>query len=142
MPQRDLYHGAVKNALIADGWTITHDPLTLPAGAQNVFVDLGAERLLAAERSQGGEIERIAVEVKTFAGRSTIADLEQALGQYLIYRALLAKQEPERSLFLAVPSHLYESVWETAVGNIAVEMYGVKLVVCDMAREVVERWER
>ncbi|MGZ3382218.1 MAG: element excision factor XisH family protein, partial [Isosphaeraceae bacterium] len=27
MPARDRYHDQVKNALIRDGWTITHDPL-------------------------------------------------------------------------------------------------------------------
>ena len=26
---KDLYHNAVRNALIKDGWTITHDPLRL-----------------------------------------------------------------------------------------------------------------
>jgi hypothetical protein len=26
MPAKDLYHEAVKNALIKDGWTITADP--------------------------------------------------------------------------------------------------------------------
>lgn len=29
MPRRDLYHDTVRNALIKDGWTITHDPLIL-----------------------------------------------------------------------------------------------------------------
>lgn len=29
MPARDIYHNTVKNALIKDGWTITHDPLRL-----------------------------------------------------------------------------------------------------------------
>lgn len=29
MPAKDLYHKAVCAALIKDGWTITHDPLTL-----------------------------------------------------------------------------------------------------------------
>ncbi len=32
MPARDFYHDAVKNALTKDGWTITHDPLTLRWG--------------------------------------------------------------------------------------------------------------
>ena len=27
MPAKDIYHDTVKNALIKDGWTITHDPL-------------------------------------------------------------------------------------------------------------------
>src|SRR5271170_7936218 len=83
----------------ADGWTVTHDPYTLAIGNQNVFVDLGAERMIAATRGS----ERIAVEVKSFLGRSSVADLEQALGQYLLYRVLLARQEPGRTLFLAAP---------------------------------------
>lgn len=29
MPERDIFHDAVKNALIKEGWTITDDPLFL-----------------------------------------------------------------------------------------------------------------
>ena len=29
MPAKDIHHDTVKNALIKDGWTITHDPLRL-----------------------------------------------------------------------------------------------------------------
>ena len=29
MPRKDTFHNVVKNALIKDGWTITHDPYTL-----------------------------------------------------------------------------------------------------------------
>jgi XisH protein len=50
MPRRDIIHQAVKNALIKDGWTITADPYLLEYGAEDLFVDLAAERLLAAER--------------------------------------------------------------------------------------------
>ncbi len=64
MPAKDLYHGVVKTALIKDGWTITHDPYTLSAGFKDAFVDIGAERTLAAERGN----ERIAVEIKSFQG--------------------------------------------------------------------------
>lgn len=51
MAKRDIYHDAVKQALIRDGWTITHDPFVLPFGAHNLFIDLGAERVLAAEKA-------------------------------------------------------------------------------------------
>ena len=64
MPARDLYHNIVKRALIKDGWTITHDPYTLSFGQKDVFVALGAERPIAAEKGD----EKIAVEVKTFEG--------------------------------------------------------------------------
>lgn len=59
MPARDIYHQQVREALTKDGWAITHDPLRLSWGRKDVYVDLGAERLLAAEKGT----QRIAVEV-------------------------------------------------------------------------------
>lgn len=52
MPAKDLYHDSVKQALIKDGWTITHDPYTLSFGQKDVFVDLAAERPLGAEKDR------------------------------------------------------------------------------------------
>src|SRR5437016_626979 len=98
MPAKDIYHDSVKNALIKDGWTITHDPYVLIFGQKNVFVDLGAQRVLAAERGE----EKIAVEIKSFQGASDIHDLELALGQYVFYRSLVGRFEAQRRLFLAV----------------------------------------
>lgn len=49
MPAKDIYHDAVKNALIKDGWIITDDPLHLKWGQKDMYVDLGAKQLLAAE---------------------------------------------------------------------------------------------
>jgi len=48
---RDLFHDAVKNALIKDGWLITDDPFFLKVGDSELYIDLGAERLIAAERN-------------------------------------------------------------------------------------------
>ncbi len=48
-------------------------------------------------------MRKIAVEVKTFAGASKIADLENALGQYILYRMALRRMEPDREIYLAVP---------------------------------------
>ena len=76
MPARDKYHDCVCKALIKDGWTITSDPYTLKWGTKDLFVDLGAERVLAAQKGA----EKIAVEIKSFIGQSEMADLEQALG--------------------------------------------------------------
>ncbi|UJS23761.1 XisH family protein [Thiothrix winogradskyi] len=33
MPAKDLYHDAVKQAPIKDGWTVTNDPLHLRYGS-------------------------------------------------------------------------------------------------------------
>jgi hypothetical protein len=78
MPAKNVYHDAVIQALMADGWVITHDPLTLSFGGKDLFVDLGAERAaLAAER----EGRRIAVEVQSFLSPSAVRDLQVAVGQ-------------------------------------------------------------
>ena len=66
MPAPDIYHHIVKNALIKEGWTITHDPYILMFGQRNVFVDLGAERL-AAERN----FEKIGLKSRIFTGHLT-----------------------------------------------------------------------
>ncbi|GAX45208.1 XisH protein [Tolypothrix sp. NIES-4075] len=77
MPARDRYHKNVKNALIKDDWTITDDPLHLKWGKKDLYADLGAQRLLVAEKG----VQKIAVEIKTFGGDSEVADIEQAIGQ-------------------------------------------------------------
>jgi hypothetical protein len=76
MSALDKSHNAVKNALIKDGWTITDDPLTLIVGGERLHIDLGAERVIAAEKGT----EKIAVEIKTFAAASKLAALEDAAG--------------------------------------------------------------
>jgi hypothetical protein len=136
LPQRDIYHDAVKNALVKDGWTITHDPFALPFGLHNLYVDLGAEQMLAAEKDG----ERIAVEVKSFRGRSEVEDLEHALGQYLLYRSLLQRRHPERTLYLAVPDEAFNGVFSTPLGRVALEDYGLKLIVFEPEQEVIQRW--
>lgn len=65
---KDIYHDTVRTALEKDNWIITDDPLTLKVGRRDLFVDLGAEKLLAAQR-QG---KKIAVEIKSFISQSPV----------------------------------------------------------------------
>lgn len=96
MPAKDTYHNNVRIALEKDGWTITNDPLTLEIGDRSLFVDLGAEKIFAAEK-QG---RKIAVEVKSFIAASPVHDLEEALGQYIVYEDILEFSEPERNIYI------------------------------------------
>lgn len=50
MSARDIFHDAVKIALERDNWQITHDHLALEFGLGFLYVDLGADRIIAAER--------------------------------------------------------------------------------------------
>ncbi len=61
MPAKNLYHDAVVAALVADGWIITEDPLTLSFGGKDLFVDIGAERTTIGAEKAG---RKIAVEVR------------------------------------------------------------------------------
>jgi hypothetical protein len=89
MPARDRNRSAVRYALERDGWTNTHDPLKMPWGRRDLYVDPGAERLLAAEKAG----KRIAVEIKALLRKSDVEELEHAFGQYLVYRSALAKRD-------------------------------------------------
>ncbi len=136
MPARDLYHDIAKNALIKDGWTVTHDPYMMQLGKKDLFVDLGAEKLLAAEKGQ----RKIAVEVKSFVGRSDVQDLRNALGQFVLYRHVLQEKEPERELFLAVRESVFVEVFQEPIGDILIRKGEVRLIVFDKAKEEILRW--
>nr|WP_313887505.1 XisH family protein [Nodosilinea sp. LEGE 07088] len=99
MAAKDLFHDAVKRALEKDGWTITHDPLFISFGGVEMYVDLGAERILAAQRGN----EKIAVEIKSFVGASATTEFSMALGQFLKYQLALEEEQPDRTLYLAIP---------------------------------------
>jgi hypothetical protein len=136
MPARDIYHNPVRTALIKDGWTITHDPLRLTWGRKDVFVDLGAERLLAAEKDS----RRIAVEIKSFVGASEIHDLEHALGQFVLYRTILAQREPGRTLYLAVPAIVLHTVFEQPIGQLLLQNDLVRILGFDPTTEEIVQW--
>ena len=113
MPAKDVFHQAVRHALEKDGWTITHDPLLLRYELGNLYIDLGAEKILAAE--QAGK--KIAVEIKSFIQSSAISEFYTALGQFISYRTLLKEQYSEYILYLAVPLDTYTSFFATQLAQ-------------------------
>lgn len=89
MSAKDIFHDKVKTALIKDGWKITDDPYSLKwDDNENLFVDLAAEKVIAAEKGK----DKIAVEIKTFIGKSTMFDLHLAIGQFLVYQTALEEK--------------------------------------------------
>jgi hypothetical protein len=136
MPVKDLYHKSVKKALQKDGWRITADPLLLRAGLIILYVDLGAERLLTAEKGN----KKIAVEIKSFLQHSDIYEFHAALGQFMNYRYALNKQEPERQLYLAVPFEVYDSFFLQPFIQEVLQYYHIQLIVFDPEQEVIQQW--
>jgi XisH protein len=75
---KDLFHQIVKDALIKDGWNITHDPFSVDYGDVQMQIDLGAERLLAATKDK----TIIAVEIKSFVRPSAISEFHTAVDEH------------------------------------------------------------
>ena len=137
MSRKDTYHPLVKEALIREGWTITHDPYYFVDSDPTLSTDLGAERPFAAERG----MERIVVEVKSFLEGSQVVELEKALGQYNIYTGLLKRYDPERTLYLAVPIHAYQNIFQRQVGQMIIEEYHVRLIIYSLSVEEELIWK-
>ena len=136
MPAKDIYHDTVKRALQKDGWTITHDPFPMQIGRKRLSADLGAERLINAEKGT----QKIVVEVKSFVGRSDVRDLEQALGQYILYRQVLNEMRIDRILYLAISQPIFNSVFTIELGQVLLKNQIIKLIVFDDKSEAIVQW--
>lgn len=138
MSAKDLFHNAVKIALQKEGWLITHDPMLIRLGGIEMQIDLGAEKIIAADKDG----QKIAVEVKSFLGTSAISDFHTALGQFLNYRLALEEQDPQRILYLAVPEDTYYTFFTLQFIQGVTKRYQLKLIIYDPQKELIVRWER
>ena len=138
MPAKDKYHDVVVTALEKEGWQITHDPYKLMVGKRKGYIDLGAEKLVAAEK----EGQKIAVEIKSFLGASTLDDFEDALGQVIIYKAALLRKEPERMLYLAMPLSAYEDLFDDSFFVGILEQNDIRLIVYNVKQQTIIKWTK
>ncbi len=136
MPAKDIYHDTVKNALIKDGWTITHDPLSLKVGKKDIFIDLAANKLLVAQKQD----TKLAVEVKSFIGSSEIEDLKNALGQYILYDKILRAKLSKRSLYLAIRKDIFDGLFSEEIGQILLSDNSLKIIIFDPETEMITQW--
>jgi len=134
---KDLFHQAVKQALIKDGWTITNDPLTIRIDRVKLEIDLGAEKVFAAEKNG----QKIAVEVKSFINPSTINDFHNALGQFLNYRLALQMTESNRTLYLAVPIDVFNTFFQERFTQAVIEQYDLKILAYEPNTEEIITWK-
>ena len=136
MAAKDIFHDAVKHGLQKDGWTVTDDPLSLKFGDTRIYIDLGAERILAAERGE----EKIAVEIKTFASGSVVFDFHVAIGQFINYQVALENKEPDRLLYLAVPQEIYNTFFQSLLATSVIQKHQIRLIIYDPEMEVIVKW--
>jgi hypothetical protein len=134
---KDVFHFAVRKGLEKEGWLITDDPLRIQAGGADMEIDLGAEKIIAAERGE----EKIAVEIKSFIGTSNISDFHTAVGQFINYRVALEERQPERILYLAVPVSVYRKFFMLPFVQTVIKRFQIILIIYDPVGEVLLEWK-
>jgi hypothetical protein len=134
--RKDICHPTVVQALQEDGWVITHDPFPLTFGGRNLYTDLGAEQPIGAEKGE----RRIAVEIKSFVSQSDVHDLEVALGQFILYRDILSRVDPDRALYLAVPARAYHGIFVEELGQLVIQRDRLQLIVFSETPPRIVRW--
>ena len=85
-------------------------------------------------------MQRIAVEIKTFGGASPVADLQQAMGQFLMYKSILSLLEPDRALFLAVFEEVRDTILTEELGLLMLEKFIDRLFYFSTEREEIVEW--
>lgn len=138
MPAKDIFHQLVRTALEQEGWTITHDPYHIDLGFVDLYIDLGAERLIAAIRDN----EKIAIEIKTFLSASTISEFHTAIGQFINYRIALEAEDADRSLYLAIPSEVHKRFFKYPFIQTVIHRNQIPLLVYDPEKQEISQWIR
>ena len=126
----------MRRALEKEGWTITHDSYYIPVDDTTIQIDLAAETPIAAEKDN----RRIAVEIKSFLRDSLIVNLQPAIGQYGVYRTLMRRHEPERTLYLALPQRVQERLLSDADYRAILREMQVRLIFYEPDEEVLSEW--
>jgi hypothetical protein len=67
--------------------------------------------------------------VKSFASPSAISEFHTAVGQYFNYRHALRAQEPDRELYLSVPSQTYDQFFRLRFAQEIVQEQQILIVV-------------
>jgi len=133
---RDKYHQEFKAALESDGWRVTDDPLYLKTGRIPVMIDLGAERIIIAEKGN----EKIAVEIKTFSNLSFITAFYEAIGKYIVYRKALELNQDARPLYLAIPEGIFKDFDEEPLVLSVFADEHVRVIIYNPAAKTIVQW--
>jgi hypothetical protein len=135
MPKFDTCHQQVTHALQKDGWRIVAEQFMIVVGDRKGFVDVRAVR-----EDNGTRQQIMLVEIKCFLDPDdTTQELYTAIGQYIIYRALMVQLRLEALLYLAIPDDVFATVFDSAV-QWALENSRISVVTVNLETETIKEW--
>ena len=102
------------------------------------FPDLGAERVIAAERGT----ERVAVEIKSFIGQDFGIQFYETLGQYDSYYYALAELEPDRTVWIAITQQVWKEFFLLDHVQELLNLKKIPVLVVDIKNETIVQWIR
>jgi hypothetical protein len=82
----------------------------------------------------------IAVEIKSFLHPSLIQDLEQALGQFLLYSKILEQKDPDRTLYPATPQSVLDELFTDEIGQLLLNTTDLRLIFFEPNQEAITQW--
>jgi hypothetical protein len=137
MPALDQCHYQVVRALKKEGWVVEEKPLKLVSNSRSrhVFIDIFAWR-----PSNGLTEQMLLAEVKCFPETTNEnTELYTALGQYIVYRAILEELGRDVPLYLAVPENIFRDTFDP-IAKKATRDNRVKLMIVNLDTETIVRW--
>ena len=138
MPRRDFYHEAFKEALVKDGWIITHDPLALLSKKEGgLQTDIGAEKVVTAEK----DLKKIAVEIKSFVTPSALHEFIKSTGQYRAYKLAMDMKNSDRFLFIAIPTFAWKIIANKEIVQALIDDVNMKIVLYDPIEKIISEWK-
>jgi len=136
MPAIDSCQPQVIRALEKDGWNVQQSPFHFADERRSIFVDV-----LMIKGINGARQQLLLTEIKCFSQMNSMThDLYSAIGQYLIYRAMLQKTQNRIPLYLAMPHFTYEKIFDDAVMRVVHET-AINLLVVNLDTEEIVQWK-
>lgn len=62
------------------------------------------------------------------------------MGQYILYLDILARLDPDRTLYLAIRQDTFIEVFQDPIGEILLENKRLKLLIFDEINEEIQQW--
>jgi hypothetical protein len=79
-------------------------------------------------------------EIKCLSSQNaTTTELYEALGQYLVYRAMIFERRLPHSVYLAVPEGEFNAIFDVSVMRVVSESQ-IRIVVVNLETERVVKW--
>ena len=131
----DVCHEQIVRALETAGWKIDGESVQLSVEERTGFIDIRARR-----DSNGSSRQILFVEVKCFADENRLtSELYTAIGQYLVYRMMLARLKIGAPVYLAVPDDVFTNIFDSVIMEL-VENNHIKLMTVNLDEETIVRW--